>query len=134
MKKGILLVAAFVSTTLVVGMTLAAISSQQVGGAWLFPDLGPAVIQDTQYGRAPILESPFSPFGDIPGGYSPYWGNLLVDELLIESWECIELQGLEPRAPTPDTSTMLLGLLITILPLTVVSLAGRRSYGASKTR
>jgi hypothetical protein len=135
MRKGAFLVVTTALTVLVVSMTLVAMSSRQGPTDWLFPELGPAVIQDTQYGRAPILDSPFSPFGDVPGGYSPYWGNPLVDELAIDDWENIELQEeLNLQGPEPDISILLQGLLITVVPLTVVFVAGRRSYGTSKTR
>lgn len=135
MKKGLLLVVTTILTVLVLSVTLAAILSQERQGDWLFPELGPAVIQDTQYGRAPMLDSPFSPFGDVPGGYSPYWGSPLVDQLLVEDWESVELQEeLTLGVPEPDYSMLLVGLLVTAVPLTVALIAGRRSYGTSKTR
>ncbi len=135
MRKGVLLLVMTALLVLVVGTTLAVTSSTRGQVDWLFPELGPAVIQDTQYGRAPMLDSPFSLFGDVPGGYSPYWGNPLVDELAIDGWEWVELQeGLNPRAYTADIGILLQGLLITVVPLIVVLFAGRRSYGTSKTR
>ncbi|MHA1905890.1 MAG: hypothetical protein ACW98Y_01230 [Candidatus Thorarchaeota archaeon] len=96
--------------------------NRQTESSWIFPDLGPAVVQDSYYGRAPALESPYGPIGDIPGLYSIYHGN--------------PLQGTDGGFVTlsPITEMILLALLFGIVPIIIVLFLGRRSYGSSKTQ
>jgi hypothetical protein len=84
--------------------------------------LGPAVIQDSNLGRAPALESPFGLIGDLPGLYSIYHGN--------------PLQGSEEISvvPTQNSEMLLFALLFGIVPVILVLFLGRRSYGSSKTQ
>jgi hypothetical protein len=101
---------------------------------WIFPELGPAVIQDSYHNRAPALESPFGLIGDIPGGYSLYFGNPLqtgVHENLT-NW----VNGPNQWAistPPPDLTPLFFGLAIALVPIIVIMFLGRKSYGASKT-
>jgi hypothetical protein len=105
------------------------------GFNWPFFDLGPAVIQDSFYMRAPGLESPFGMIGDVPGGYSLYTGNPLQtgpsdnltgflgvqDEWLINH-------------PHSDVSIIVLAILFAVIPFIVIIILGRRSYGSTKTQ
>ena len=101
------------------------ITSQISAGSeirWLFPELGPAVIQDSGLGRSPALESPFGIIGDIPGCYSLYDGN--------------PLQHVDVGSPkqSSDMEIVILAIVFAIIPLTGVLILGRRSYGATKTQ
>ncbi|MFW9977890.1 MAG: hypothetical protein ACFFEJ_07420 [Candidatus Thorarchaeota archaeon] len=90
--------------------------------SWLFPELGPAVIQDSSFGRAPALESPIGIIENLPGLYPIYEGN--------------------PLQQINDTSTgwtfrigpLVLAIALSAIPIAIVLLLGRRSYGASKTQ
>lgn len=101
---------------------------------WLFPDLGPAIIQDSYSTRAPGLESPFGLIGDIPGGYSLYNGNPLQTNIpdTLTDW-LVSQNGLILANLQSDPIPLFLALGFTILPLLFVLLMGRKSYGASKT-
>jgi len=106
-----------------------------VGINWPFFDLGPAVIQDSFYARAPGLESPYGMIGDVPGGYSLYTGNPLQtgssENLTMflgvqEDWIVIYSNY--------DASTIVAALLFAVVPLLAIVILGRRSYGSTKTR
>ena len=102
---------------------------------WPFSDLGPAVIQDSYHDRAPALESPFGMIGDVPGSYSPYSGNPLQDEVFedVSDW----ISGGVPVSMGKDSieyGYLILAALIAIVPLLVVIIAGRRSFGSAKTQ
>ena len=102
---------------------------------WPFTDLGPAVIQDSYHDRAPSLESPFGMIGDVPGGYSPYSGNPLQHEVFddLSDW----ISGEAPFSIGIDSieyGYLFLAALIAIVPLLVVIIAGRRSFGSAKTQ
>jgi hypothetical protein len=94
----------------------------QTEATWIFPDLGPAVVQDSNIGRAPALESPFGLIGNIPGLYSIYHGNPLqgIEGGIVSSYLNVEM--------------ILLALVIGIVPISIVLILGRRSYGSSKTQ
>ena len=94
---------------------------------WPFADLGPAVIQDSFYMRAPGLESPFGMIGDVPGGYSLYIGNPLQTGPSDNTTMFLEVQTLH-------TGTIVLALSFAVLPLLVIIVLGRRSYGSTKTQ
>ena len=94
---------------------------------WPFADLGPAVIQDSFYMRAPGLESPFGMIGDVPGGYSLYIGNPLQTGPAESTTTFLEVQTL-------NTGTIVLALSFAVLPLLVIIVLGRRSYGSTKTQ
>jgi len=114
----------------------AIISMQDDGGiTWPFFELGPAVIQDSFYMRAPGLESPFGMIGDVPGGYSLYTGNPLQTGS-SENW--IGFLGVQDEwlinYPNTDVSTIVLAVLFTVIPFFVIIILGRRSYGSTKTQ
>ncbi len=89
---------------------------------WIFPDLGPAVIQDSPFGRSPVLESPIGIIGDQPGGYPLYSGNPLQSRNFT-----LTLQDM-------DEPVFLVILMLGVIPSLVVLIIGRRSYGSSKTQ
>lgn len=90
--------------------------------AWMFPELGPAVVQDSSYARAPGLELPGSLFGDLPGAYPIYNGN----PLQTGNWT-------SARIPEISVLAIIIAAAFGIVPLVTVLVLGRRSYGASKT-
>ena len=89
---------------------------------WIFPELGPAVIQDSAFGRSPVLESPIGIIGDLPGGYSLYNGNPLQTGNLT-----IPIQYI-------DESVLVIIVVLGVIPTLAVFIMGRRSYGSSKTQ
>ena len=102
---------------------------------WLFFELGPAVLQDSFFARAPGLESPFGMIGDIPGGYSLYSGNPLQTEYLANLTgfsDSSEFWIFSP--PTFSIQNLIIGLLFAIVPLISIIILGRRSYGSTKTQ
>jgi hypothetical protein len=108
-------------------------SDTQTG--WAFVDLGPAVIQDSYHVRAPALESPFGMIGDIPGGYSLYSGNPLQNEGTYDLSDWIA--GEAPFSIGDSTSQvgyLILAALFAFVPLIVIIIAGRRSFGSAKTQ
>jgi hypothetical protein len=107
-------------------------SQTQLG--WPFVDLGPAVIQDSYHNRAPVLESPLGMIGDVPGGYSPYSGNPLQNEAPddLSGW----IAGATPffiEDSAIQIDYLLLAVLFAVIPLLVIIIAGRRSFGSAKT-
>lgn len=89
---------------------------------WLFPELGPAVIQDSGFGRSPALESPFNIIGDLPGSYPLYDGNPLQHD------------GVAIRQHPVEGEVLFIAIAFCVIPLSFVLVIGRRSYGASKTQ
>ena len=89
---------------------------------WLFPDLGPAVIQDSAFGRSPVLESPNGIFGDQPGGYPLYNGNPLQSGNFTLTMQNI------------DESVIVVIFILGVIPSLMVLIIGKRSYGSSKTQ
>ena len=103
-------------------------------GMWLFPEIGPSIVQDSYYIRAPGVESPFGIIGDIPGGYSLYTGSpLQVGEFNNQTYSQMDTAWIYGQ-PTFDYSIILLGVLFTVVPVSLILLLGRRSYGSTKTR
>jgi hypothetical protein len=102
---------------------------------WPFFDLGPAVIQDSFYMRAPGLETPFGIIGDVPGGYSLYTGNPLQTGTSENVTGLLGIQGdLMFGIPNYNTGVLVLALLFAVVPLFVIFILGRRSYGSTKTQ
>ena len=101
---------------------------------WIFPELGPAVIQDSYHNRAPGLESPFGMIGDIPGGYSLYSGNPLQTGVYenLTNWVNGPNQ-IMIQAPQPELAPLFFSIALTIIPIFLIIVLGRKSYGASKT-
>lgn len=107
---------------------------EETDAGWLFPELGPAVIQDSFHNRAPALESPFGMIGDIPGGYSLYSGNPLqtgVNENLTD-WVNGPNQW-NISTPQSDLGPLFLCIALAIIPIILIVFLGRKSYGATKT-
>ena len=91
-------------------------------------------MQDSYYIRAPGLESPYGMIGDIPGGYPLYSGNPLQSgspENLTDSIDSVDWQF---TAPALDMNTVLLAISFAIVPVALILILGRRSYGSTKTQ
>lgn len=103
--------------------------------SWPFPEIGPGIIQDSYHDQAPVLESPFGMIGDVPGGYSLYAGSPIQSfsdqnlSTMIGPYVSWALPAI-----TLDIEIVLLAALVIIVPLAIVSVIGRRSYGTAKTR
>ncbi len=101
---------------------------------WIFPELGPAVIQDAYHNRAPALESPFGQIGDIPGGYSLYRGSPLQRGVYDDLADWFESPGFSIRVSPPiDITAFVLAVSLLVIPSMILIVVGRRSYGSSKT-
>ena len=96
--------------------------------SWPFTDIGPAVMQDSYYIRSPGLESPFGMIGDIPGGYPLYSGNPL------QSGSPENLTDWQFSTPPLDMNAVLLAISFAIVPVVLILILGRRSYGSTKTQ
>ncbi len=102
--------------------------------SWPLGDLGPAVMQDSYSVRSPALELPSGMLGDIPGGYPVYTGVPLYTPVLpCPGWPSASL-GLPGLARPVDHTALLAAVLIAIVPVVVLVVLGRHSYGYSKTR
>lgn len=121
-KKHLLLLVMLLSLAFNVGFIIYQVSGVNDNASWIFPELGPAVIQDSYYGRAPGLESPIGLIGDIPGLYSMYRGN----PLQTGDWG---IPGV-----SPSVEILILAIAFALVPIVVVVALGRRSYGSSKTQ
>jgi hypothetical protein len=135
LNKRILILVIFLASFLFNVLFLAFTQMQRVSDSgWIFPELGPAVIQDSYHNRVPGLESPFGMIGDIPGGYSLYSGNPLqtgVHENLT-NWVNGPNQ-IMIQTPQPDLAPLFFSIALAIIPIILVIVLGRKSYGASKT-
>ena len=121
-KKHLLLLVMVVSLLFNVIFVLIDSSTGSTDTSWMFVDLGPAGVQDSYFGRAPALESPIGLIGDIPGLFSMYRGNPLQNG----DWNVPKSgAGLE---------ILQLAVLFGIIPLVLVLILGRRSYGYTKTQ
>ena len=102
--------------------------------SWFFRDLGPSVMQDSYYIRAPGLESPYGIIGDVPGGYPLYSGNPLQPYSLQNLTDAPNPLDWNLTAPAFDLNTLILAISFAILPLAIILILGRRSYGSTKTQ
>lgn len=105
-------------------------------GIWPFPELGPSIIQDSYSFRAPILETIHGILGDIPGGYSLYRGSPVVSPIMHEDTVSVDIP-FQPDLIGPRSAnlqTMLLLIVFSLIPPTIVILLGRSSYGRKKAR
>jgi hypothetical protein len=111
-------------------------SAQEDGRvSWPFFDLGPAVIQDSFYMRAPGLESPYGIIGDIPGGYSLYTGNPLQTGPAENLTGFLDFQeNWMVSYANYSISTIVVAILFAAIPLFAIVILGRRSYGSTKTQ
>ncbi|MHA2353427.1 MAG: hypothetical protein ACXABX_09940 [Candidatus Thorarchaeota archaeon] len=133
-RRNLIPIVIFVSVAFNIGFALYTTQGAVVIN-WPFFDLGPAVIQDSFYMRAPGLESPFGIIGDIPGGYSLYTGNPLETGTsenitgipgILDNWMV--------NYPNYDVNTIIVALLFAVVPLFVIIILGRKSYGSTKTQ
>jgi len=102
--------------------------------SWFFTDLGPAVMQDSYYIRAPGLESPYGIIGDIPGGYPLYSGNPLQAGLHDNYTTPIGSTVWQYGPPIPNMNTVILAIIFAAVPVALILILGRRSYGSTKTQ
>ena len=126
-KKWIIPVAIVFSLIFNIGFALTFQSTNQ-SSSWPFTDIGPAVMQDSYYIRSPGLESPFGMIGDIPGGYPLYSGNPL------QSGSPENLTDWQFSTPPLDMNAVLLAISFAIVPVVLILILGRRSYGSTKTQ
>ncbi|MHA1135158.1 MAG: hypothetical protein ACTSSE_01585 [Candidatus Thorarchaeota archaeon] len=131
-KKWIIPIVIALSLIFNIGFALSAQITNQT--SWLFSDLGPAVMQDSYYIRSPGLESPYGMIGDIPGGYPVYLGNPLQSDSQGNFTFSSDQVDWNYTAPTSDEGTLLLAIVFAIVPITLILILGRRSYGSTKTQ
>ena len=131
-KKWIIPIVIALSLIFNIGFALSAQNTNQT--SWLFSDLGPAVMQDSYYIRSPGLESPYGMIGDIPGGYPVYLGNPLQSDSQGNFTFSSDQVDWNYTAPTSDVGTLLLAIVFAIVPITLILILGRRSYGSTKTQ
>lgn len=82
-KKGIIPLAILISLVFNFGYALVYQNTGQ-SNPWPFWDLGPSIVQDSYFVRAPGLESFYGIFGDVPGGYPLYSGNPLQPYIPVD--------------------------------------------------
>ncbi len=121
-KKHLLLSELLLSLAFNVGFITYHATGASGSVSWIFPELGPAVIQDSYYGRALGLESPIGLIGDIPGLYSMYRGN----PPQTGDWD---IPGVSPNG-----EILIIAIAFALIPTIIVVALGRRSYGSSKTQ
>lgn len=102
--------------------------------SWLFIELGPAVMQDSYYFRSPGLESLYGIIGDIPGGYPLYSGNPLQSDTLGNYTTPSILSDWHHGAAILDMSAVLLAIVFAVVPVALILILGRKSYGSTKTQ
>ncbi|MFW9844287.1 MAG: hypothetical protein ACFFEV_06915 [Candidatus Thorarchaeota archaeon] len=132
-KKWIIPIAIVISLIFNIGFTLVFQNANQ-SSSWIFNDLGPAVMQDSFYIRSPGLESPYGMIGDIPGGYPLYSGNPLQSDIPENITQSFQLIDWLFSAPVLDTNVVILAIIFAIVPLTLILVLGRKSYGGTKTQ
>ena len=132
-KRWIIPIAIVLSVAFNIGFVLA---GQTAHGTipWSFVDIGPAVMQDSYYIRSPGLESPFGIIGDVPGGYPLYSGNPLQSGLPDNVTFISNTIEWSFGPPALNMSSVVLAIICTVIPLGLILLLGRRSYGSTKTQ
>jgi hypothetical protein len=129
-KKWLIPIVIVLSLIFNIGFALTIQNTDQ-SSSWLFRDLGPAVMQDSYYIRSPGLESPYGMIGDIPGGYPLYSGNPLqadTPENVTNSSDLIDWQF---STPPLDMNAVLLAISFALVPVALILVLGRRSYGST---
>ena len=132
-KKWIIPITIAISLIFNIGFAIAFQNTDQ-SSSWLFSDLGPAVMQDSYYIRAPGLESPYGMIGDIPGGYPLYSGNPLQSDSPENLTDSSDLIDWQLSAPALDMNAVLLAISFAVVPVALILILGRRSYGSTKTQ
>ena len=111
------------------------IDSNATSYGWPFSELGPAILQDSYYSRAPGLETVYGTIGDVPGGYSLYSGSPLQDSDLNTTAALPHFAQPWPIfIQTIEGPMLMLAVLFAVVPLISIIIIGRRSYGSTKTR
>ena len=132
-KKWIIPLAIVASIIFNVGFVFA-YQSTQSSVPWIFWDLGPSVVQDSYYIRAPGLESPYGMIGDVPGGYPLYYGNPLQPFSSENLTDFSNPITWHLGTSTYNLTAVILAISFAILPLAIILILGRRSYGSTKTQ
>ncbi|TFH05712.1 MAG: hypothetical protein E4H14_12200 [Candidatus Thorarchaeota archaeon] len=132
-KKWIIPIVIIFSLVFNIGYALSSQDSNQTT-SWLFVDLGPAVMQDSFYFRSPGLETPYGIIGDIPGGYPLYSGNPLQSDSAVNLTDSSDLIDWQLAEPAPDINAVLLAISFALVPVVLILILGRRSYGSTKTQ
>ena len=129
-KKWIIPLVIVISLVFNIGFALTFQNTNQ-SSSWPFTDIGPAVMQDSYYIRSPGLESPFGMIGDIPGGYPLYSGNPLQSDIPENLTDSV---GWQFSASVLDMNAVLLAISFAVVPIALILILGRRSYGSTKTQ
>jgi hypothetical protein len=132
-KKWVIPIVIVLSLVFNIGFALTYQNANQ-SSSWLFRDLGPAVMQDSYYIRAPGLESPYGMIGDIPGGYPLYSGNPLQNEAPENVTNSSDLIDWQFSTPPLDMNAVLFAISFALVPIALIIVLGRRSYGSTKTQ
>jgi len=132
-KKWLIPIAIVLSLIFNIGFALTFQNTNQ-SSSWLFSDLGPAVMQDSYYIRAPGLESPYGMIGDIPGGYPLYSGNPLQADAPENPTNSSDLIDWQFSTSSFDMNAVLLAISFAMIPVAMILILGRRSYGSTKTK
>ncbi len=132
-KKLIIPIVIALSLIFNIGFALTFQNTNQ-SSSWLFSDLGPAVMQDSYYIRAPGLESPYGMIGDIPGGYPLYSGNPLQADAPENPTNSSDLIDWQFSTSSFDMNAVLLAISFAVIPVALILILGRRSYGSTKTK
>lgn len=132
-KKWLIPIAIVLSLIFNIGFALTFQNTNQ-SSSWLFSDLGPAVMQDSYYIRAPGLESPYGMIGDIPGGYPLYSGNPLQADAPENPTNSSDLIDWQFSTPPLDINAVLFAISFALVPVALILVLGRRSYGSTKTQ
>ncbi len=133
-RRNLIPIIILLSVVFNIGFTLCVTQGDE-GIDWPFFELGPAVIQDSFYIRAPGLESPYGTIGDVPGGYSLYAGNPLQTGTSENMTGFLGIQDdWIVNYRNYDVNTLIAALLFAVVPLVVIIILGRRSYGSTKTQ
>ena len=91
-------------------------------------------MQDSYYIRAPGLESPYGMIGDIPGGYPLYSGNPLQADAPENPTNSSDLIDWQFSTSSFDMNAVLLAISFAVIPVALILILGRRSYGSTKTK
>jgi hypothetical protein len=132
-KKWIILIVIALSLMFNIGFALSSQNNNR-SSSWLFVDLGPAIMQDSYYFRAPGLESPYGMIGDIPGGYPLYSGSPLQETSPENITDSSGLTNWQFAPPVPSTNTVFLAICFAVVPVALILIIGRKSYGSTKTQ
>ncbi|MGY5858269.1 MAG: hypothetical protein RTU63_02790 [Candidatus Thorarchaeota archaeon] len=132
-KKWIILIVIALSLVFNIGFALSSQNTNE-SSSWIFVDIGPAVMQDSYYIRAPGLESPYGMIGDVPGGYPLYSGNPLQSGSPENLTDSSDSTNWHFTPPVPSLNTVLLAISFAVVPIALILILGRRSYGSTKTQ